>query len=175
MSIAPRPHTNPSTTAPENGSRVQPSTFTGTTSVWPMRSSDGAFGSLPSMRATRLWRPGCGSKISWSPTPDRYCERRSTLRVSSPDAMEPSFTHWLRMSSWRRSVTSAVGSSACVGIDPTLSGGARVSGEIVELLERVLDTAREHLEVGRGSTVAHEAEVELAAVRHHSDVDGEVP
>ena len=36
MSTAPRPHTKPSITSPENGSRDQPSGFTGTTSVWPM-------------------------------------------------------------------------------------------------------------------------------------------
>ena len=30
------PHTNPSTMSPENGSRLHPSAFTGTTSVWPM-------------------------------------------------------------------------------------------------------------------------------------------
>ena len=58
MSTAPRPHTKPSTTSPANGSRVQPSGFTGTTSVWPMSSSVGAVGSVPSMRATRLGAPG---------------------------------------------------------------------------------------------------------------------
>jgi hypothetical protein len=35
--------------------------FTGTTSVWPIRHSVGALGSLPSMRATRLVRPGAPS------------------------------------------------------------------------------------------------------------------
>ncbi len=33
MSTAPRPHTNPSTSSPENGSRLHPSGLTGTTSV----------------------------------------------------------------------------------------------------------------------------------------------
>ena len=59
MSTAPRPQTSPSTSSPPNGSRCQPSAFTGTTSVWPISSSVGAVGSLPSMRATRLSRPGC--------------------------------------------------------------------------------------------------------------------
>ena len=61
MSTAPRPHTNPSTSSPENGSRVQPSGLTGTTSVWPINSRLGAVGSLPSIRVTRLTRPGCDS------------------------------------------------------------------------------------------------------------------
>ena len=61
MSIAPRPHTSPSTSSPPNGSRDQPLGVTGTTSVWPMRQSDGAFGSLPSMRATSERRPGSDS------------------------------------------------------------------------------------------------------------------
>ena len=58
MSMAPRPHTSPSISSPPNGSRDQPSGFTGTTSVWPIRHSAGASGSLPSMRATIDVRPG---------------------------------------------------------------------------------------------------------------------
>ena len=61
MSIAPRPHTSPFTSSPPKGSRVQVAGVTGTTSVWPMRQSVGAAGSLPSMRATRLARPGAPS------------------------------------------------------------------------------------------------------------------
>ena len=44
MSTAPRPHTSPLTSSPPKGSRVQVLGFTGTTSVWPMRHSVGAFG-----------------------------------------------------------------------------------------------------------------------------------
>ena len=120
MSTAPRPHTNPSTISAPNGSRLHPSGFTGTTSVWPIKRSEGALGSVPSIRVTRLVRPGCGSNTSWSPAPARYPASSSTLRVSSPDAIVPSFTHWLRMSCCRRSVTSAVGSSARVGITTPL-------------------------------------------------------
>ena len=58
MSVAPRPHTIPSTRSPEKGSRLQPDALTGTTSVCPMSSSVGAFLSLPSIRVTRLTRPG---------------------------------------------------------------------------------------------------------------------
>src|SRR5215467_12660365 len=58
MSTAPRPHTSPFTSSPPKGSRVQCSGVTGTTSVWPMRQRVGAAGSVPSMRATRLRRPG---------------------------------------------------------------------------------------------------------------------
>ena len=61
MSTAPRPQTSPSTTSPSNGSRLQPSGFTGTTSVWPIRHREGAAGSDPSMRATSEVRPGVGS------------------------------------------------------------------------------------------------------------------
>ena len=56
--MAPRPHTSPSTSSPPNGSRDHPSGLTGTTSVWPIRHSAGASGSLPSMRATIDVRPG---------------------------------------------------------------------------------------------------------------------
>ena len=61
MSTAPRPHTSPSMSSPPKGSWRQWSGFTGTTSVWPMSSSVGAVGSEPSMRATRLVRPGAAS------------------------------------------------------------------------------------------------------------------
>ena len=61
MSTAPRPHTSPSMSSPPKGSCFHPDAVTGTTSVWPMKWRDRAFGSLPSMRRTRLARPGCGS------------------------------------------------------------------------------------------------------------------
>src|SRR3954464_9141019 len=44
MSTAPRPHTSPSTSSPPNGSRSQPSGFTGTTSVWPISRRRGVRG-----------------------------------------------------------------------------------------------------------------------------------
>jgi hypothetical protein len=58
MSMAPRPQTMPSTSSPAKGSRCQPEAVTGTTSVWPISRSVGAFGSRPSMRVMRLVRPG---------------------------------------------------------------------------------------------------------------------
>ncbi len=61
MSTAPRPQTIPSTSSPPNGSRDHPSAFTGTTSVWPISSREGAFGSEPSILASTLRRPGWGS------------------------------------------------------------------------------------------------------------------
>ena len=180
MSTAPRPHTKPSTISAPNGSRLHPSGFTGTTSVWPMSSSDGASGSVPSIRATRLWRPGCGSNISWSPAPDEV-PRRAGRRCGSPHPTRsvPSFTHWLRMSSWSRSVTSAVGSSASrrhVLADPSRPGfttrrpracGARRTRP--RCRRRAVSRSR------RRRAVADDPEVELAAVRHHRDVDREVP
>src|SRR4051812_12645237 len=112
MSMAPRPQTTPSSKSPENGSRDQPSGFTGTTSVWPMSSRPGAVGSVPSMRASRLARPGCGSARTRSrPGPSNTDVRRSALRASWPDSALPSFTHALRMSPWSSSVTSPAMSS----------------------------------------------------------------
>ena len=72
MSTAPRPQISPSISSPPNGSWRHPSGETGTTSVWPMRQIDGAFGSVPAMRATIEPRPGRGSYVSIStPGPSR--------------------------------------------------------------------------------------------------------
>ena len=60
MSIAPRPQTSPSTSSPPNGSCRQPASLAGTTSVWPINSSDGGVG-LPTLDARDQARPtGCG-------------------------------------------------------------------------------------------------------------------
>ena len=69
MSTAPRPQIMPSSSSAANGSRDQPSTFTGTTSVWPMSISVGAVGSEPSILASTLRRFGCGSNVSTSKPP----------------------------------------------------------------------------------------------------------
>ncbi len=61
MSTAPLPHTMSPTSSPPNGSRSQFASFTGTTSRCPIRHSDGAFGSDPSIRATIEPRPGIDS------------------------------------------------------------------------------------------------------------------
>ena len=113
--MAPRPHTSPSISSPPNGSWVQPSGLTGTTSVWPIRHSVGAVGSLPSMRATIDVRPGRLSKRSTSrPAPSRYVCRRSALRPSSPESGVPSLTQALRISSWSSSVVGPVKASTFV-------------------------------------------------------------
>ena len=52
------------TSSPPNGSRCQPSAWTGTTSVCPIRHRLGAPGSRPSIRATNDARPGVGSHRS---------------------------------------------------------------------------------------------------------------
>ena len=114
MSIAPRPHTSPFTSSPPNGSRVQVFGFTGTTSVWPMRHRVGAVGSVPSMRATRLVRPGApsGSYTSTSrPLPSRYVRSTSVVRTSWPDSTVPSFTHRLRINCWSSSTVCPVRAS----------------------------------------------------------------
>ena len=110
-------------------------------------------GSVPSMRATRLSRPGLRLvALEVEPASPRYCASRSTLRASSPDASVPSFTHSLRMRCWRRSVTSAVGSSASAhGPRLDLADGAGSRRRAVELGERVLDAAGQPSR-GRGAT-----------------------
>ncbi len=112
MSIAPRPQISarPSESrisSPPNGSLLQPSGLTGTTSVCPIRHSDGASGSDPSMRATIEPRPGSDSYF-WvsSPAPSRNVWSRSELRVSSPDSGVPSLTQALRIIACRSSVVS---------------------------------------------------------------------
>ncbi len=66
MSTAPRPHTHPSVTSPENGGTVQSSALAGTTSRWPWTSSGLSEASTPggSQRATRVVRPGSDSYSS---------------------------------------------------------------------------------------------------------------
>ena len=99
--------------SPPNGSCRQPSAFTGTTSVWPMRHSFGAVGSVPGMRATNEARPGVGSQRSMStPAPSTYVCSTSALRVSCPDSAVPSLTHSLRISVCSSSTVSPVRSFA---------------------------------------------------------------
>ena len=119
MSTAPRPQISPSINSPPNGSWCQPSGRTGTTSVWPIKHSDGASGSRPSIRATSELRPGVGSNRSIAtPGPSTTCWRTSALRTSWPDSAVPSLTQALRISvcnsstllpvspsSWRSSIT----------------------------------------------------------------------
>src|SRR5262249_43141353 len=114
---------------PPNGSRVQWAAVTGTTSVWPMRQSVGAAGSVPSMRATRLVRPGAPSDSNtWrsSPLPSRYARSTSLVRTSCPEPTEPSFTHWFLMSCWSSSTLSPVSVSL---IAPPPSGFLEQGGE----------------------------------------------
>src|SRR5687768_13421970 len=79
-----------------------------------MRHRVGAVGSVPSMRATRLVRPGApsGSYTSTSrPLPSRYVRSTSVVRTSWPDSTVPSFTHWLRISCWSSSTVCPVRAS----------------------------------------------------------------
>ena len=113
MSTAPLPHTSPSTSSPPNGSRDQPLSLTGTTSVWPIRHRLGAVGSLPSMRATSEARPGVGSKsCESSPVEPRNDRSRSALRLSNPDSAVPSLTQRLRIICCSSSTVSPVNTSA---------------------------------------------------------------
>ena len=64
MSTAPRPQRQPSWISPANGSTCQSLLSAGTTSRWPWISSAPRLGSLPSMRAMTLARPGSDSKSS---------------------------------------------------------------------------------------------------------------
>ena len=91
----------------------------------------------------------------------------------SPDATVPSFTHWLRMSSWRRSVTSAVGSSvgsAPITARPYCGGRARAAPRTRPRCRRRAPRDR-----GLDSAVADQAEVQLPAVREDRNVEREVP
>jgi hypothetical protein len=59
----------------------------------------GASGSVPSMRATTLARPGPASNRSMStPVPSTTVRRRSALRISSPDSAVAWLTQRFRMS-----------------------------------------------------------------------------
>ena len=60
MSTAPRPHTHPSISSPPNGSWPPPVGHRNDVGV-AQEQSEGASARRPSMRATRLRRPGGGS------------------------------------------------------------------------------------------------------------------
>jgi hypothetical protein len=105
MSMAPRPQRKPSTISAPKGSRSQPAGSTGTTSVWPTSASEGAVGSLPSIRTTREARSGCGSTTTpVRPEPSKKSCSVRTVRSSCPESAVPSLTHSLRMSSLSSSV-----------------------------------------------------------------------
>src|SRR3989440_11387376 len=144
MSSAPRPHTSPFTSSPPKGSRVQCSGVTGTTSVWPMRQSVGAAGSVPSMRATRLVRPGApsGSYTSTSrPLPSRYPRSTSLVRPSWPEPTLPSFTHRLRISCCNSSTVCPVSASFMAAVGSEL-GHARARAVLILLRGAAADAAR---------------------------------
>src|SRR5215470_15316699 len=130
MSVAPRPHTMPSSRSPLKGSRSQPAGLTGTTSVCPISISVGAWGSLPWMRVRRLTRPGAAVKRSKdSPAPERYASRASALRTSWPEAGVPSLTQAFRMrvrSSSVASVSMLLSSLTCA---PGFSAGDGQAGQ----------------------------------------------
>ena len=166
MSTAPRPQISSSTISPPNGSRCQPSGFTGTTSVWPISSSVGAFGSLPSMRATRFSRPGCARRSARGR--DRC--RRGTARARrccgsrKPDSGVPSLTHALRIRCASRSLDSfaiVVASSAVTtGLESRSFGDPVV--EHAALFPAFGHADVHHvLEVGEGLALGHRSPVPL--------------
>lgn len=110
MSTAPRPQTSPSTSSPPNGSCVQPSAASaGTTSVWPINASDGAPGSVPSIRATRDARSSTGSYHSTSSPGPSTTLRRTAAFADSVPTDAPStrlLTQRFRISTPSRSPTS---------------------------------------------------------------------
>src|SRR6185436_18170878 len=119
-----------------------------------MSNSVGAVGSVPSIRAMRLVRPGWGSKRSTSrPVVPRYCSSRSTLRTSWPDSTVPWFTQALRISCWRRSTASRSYSELLIA----LRSSRRDSVHVRALLGPALGLARQHhvLEVGEGLALRH--------------------
>jgi hypothetical protein len=60
MSIAPRPHRQPSNSSPENGGRRHCEASASTTSRWAV-SKSGGLAPVPRCRTIRLARPGAGS------------------------------------------------------------------------------------------------------------------
>src|SRR4051812_38410421 len=112
-----------------------------------------AFLSEPSIRSTRLPRPGIGSYFVIStPGVRRYDSSVSTLLTSCPDAGVPSFTHSLRMRCCSRSVVSSVSVATrrlCHGW--LLDLRAHFSGGLDDhpaLVERLLDRSRLEPAVG---------------------------
>ena len=124
MSMAPRPQTMPSTRSPPKGSRFHPSGLTGTTSVWPISRRRGAFGSRPSIFATRLMRPGSDSwRSTVRPEPAKKSSSASTFLTSWPEAAVPSFTQAFLMSVRRSSVDSTSIARSSVMCRPSSGGG----------------------------------------------------
>ena len=101
------------TSSPPNGSRDQPAGFTGTTSVWPIRHSDGAvgIGALDAGDDRRPARAGLEALRRRARRPRGRSVRRSALRTSLPLSGEPSLTHSLRMSDCSSSAVAPVNSS----------------------------------------------------------------
>src|SRR4029450_2283290 len=149
MSMAPRPHTMPSTRSPAKGSRRQPEGLTGTTSVWPMSRSVGALGALPWMRVIRLMRPGDEVPRSHErPEPRKNVSSASQLLSSWPDASSPVLTQALRMRVRSSSVASTSMSSAVL-MSWSPGGGGDLGA----------DLAREALEDGH-----HVVEISIAGL-----------
>ena len=156
MSTAPRPHTKPSTISPPNGSRLQPSGFTGTTSVWPMSSSVGASGSVPSIRATRLCAPGLRLvALDVEPAPAEV-PREQVDAADLVARRDRAVVHALVADELLQEVGDLGGrilGARGVTLDPTAASlrPRLADGERVELGERVLDAAGEPSR-GRGPT-----------------------
>ena len=98
MSTAPRPQTSPSTTSPPNGSRRQPSGFTGhdVGVAHEQQRRRGRVAALdprdevlpPGLRLVALEVEAAAAEVPAS---------RSALRISTPDSGVPSLTHSLRI------------------------------------------------------------------------------
>src|SRR5215207_875996 len=148
MSTAPRPQMNPSTISAPNGSRLHPSGFTGTTSVCPIRSSDGACGSVPSMRA---------SFTHWLRMRSR---RRSTASAVGSSALVATI--------YLLCAVASSGSAATVGkaadastLGRSGSGSDRVDEAAVLAVAFRASLEHEVLEVGERLALGHHAPVLL--------------
>ena len=124
MSSAPRPHTWPSLSSPDQGSTDHSAASASTVSVWDMSRSRGP-PPRPGMRATRFARSGTFAYSSQAtPFSSRYSRSSSAARVSLPGGLTVST--WT--SRWRRSTTSLIASSRARGGSGAGSGRGRPRG-----------------------------------------------
>src|SRR5262249_29501248 len=112
-STAPRPHTYPSVTSPENGCTDHSDGSAGTTSRWPCTSSaprSAVPAGSPANRAKTLVRPGALSRSTGSRPTSASCAATNSAATRSPAEVRvsPVFVVSIRIRSRHRSTTSSL-------------------------------------------------------------------
>src|SRR5712692_1605963 len=122
MSAVPRPQMLPLRTSPENGSTVQYSRVTGTTSMWLSSTNPGSgFATVAFSRATMFPRPGADSAVSKEiPSALKMPASHCAARASLPGGLDVS----TRM--YSESLAMASASTFCQSISGS-AGAARLS------------------------------------------------